>query len=75
MSSHHIQASFHRTAEGRLAARVADIAFLALPAEGQAKEVVRRHADRTYYLDTFDAGVLSDIDDPEAYRMLQESAQ
>jgi molybdenum cofactor cytidylyltransferase len=49
--------------------------FLALPAEGQAKEVVRRHADRTYYLDTFDAGVLSDIDDPEAYRMLQDSAQ
>jgi molybdenum cofactor cytidylyltransferase len=49
--------------------------FLALPAEGQAKEVVRGHADRTYYLDTFDAGVLSDIDDPEAYRTLQESAQ
>jgi molybdenum cofactor cytidylyltransferase len=49
--------------------------FLALPAEGQAKEVVRRHTDRTLYLDTFDAGVLSDIDDPEAYRMLQESAR
>jgi molybdenum cofactor cytidylyltransferase len=49
--------------------------FLALPAEGQAKEVVRRHADRTLYLDTVDAGVLSDIDDPEAYRMLQESAR
>jgi molybdenum cofactor cytidylyltransferase len=49
--------------------------FLALPAEGQAKEVVRRHVDRTYYLDTFDAGVLSDIDDPEAYRILQESAR
>jgi molybdenum cofactor cytidylyltransferase len=49
--------------------------FLALPAEGQAKEVVRRHSDRTLYLDTPDAGVLSDIDDPEAYRMLQESAQ
>jgi molybdenum cofactor cytidylyltransferase len=49
--------------------------FLALPAEGQAKEVVHRHVDRTRYLDTFDAGVLSDIDDPEAYRILQESAQ
>jgi hypothetical protein len=49
--------------------------FLALPAEGQAKEVVRRHTDRTVYLDTFDAGVLSDIDDPEAYRILQESAR
>jgi molybdenum cofactor cytidylyltransferase len=49
--------------------------FLALPAEGQAKEVVRRHADRTHYLDTFDAGVLADIDDPEAYRILQEAAR
>jgi len=49
--------------------------FLALPSEGRAKEVVRRHADRTHYLDTFDAGVLSDIDDPEAYRILQESAR
>ena len=49
--------------------------FLALPPEGQAKEVVRRHADRTLYLDTPDAGVLSDIDDPEAYRILQESAR
>jgi molybdenum cofactor cytidylyltransferase len=49
--------------------------FLALPPEGQAKEVVHRHADRTHYLDTFDAGVLADIDDPEAYRILQESAR
>jgi molybdenum cofactor cytidylyltransferase len=49
--------------------------FLALPAEGQAKEVVHRHADRTHYLDTHDAGVLSDIDDPEAYRILQESVR
>jgi molybdenum cofactor cytidylyltransferase len=47
--------------------------FLALPAEGQAKEVVRGHA--AHYLDTIDAGVLSDIDDPEAYRILQESAR
>jgi molybdenum cofactor cytidylyltransferase len=49
--------------------------FLALPAEGQAKEVVHRHADRTRYLDTFDPGVLADIDDPEAYRILQEAAR
>jgi molybdenum cofactor cytidylyltransferase len=47
--------------------------FLALPAEGQAKEVVHRHVDRTLYLDTADAGVLSDIDDREAYRILRES--
>jgi molybdenum cofactor cytidylyltransferase len=47
--------------------------FLALPPEAQAKDVVRRYADRTAYLDTPDAGVVSDIDDPEAYRVLQES--
>ena len=39
MSSQPIQASFHRTAEGRLAARVADIAFLALPSEGDGLRV------------------------------------
>jgi uncharacterized protein DUF7007 len=39
MSSQPIQASFHRTAEGRLAARVADIAFLALPSEGERLRV------------------------------------
>lgn len=49
--------------------------FLALPPEGQAKEVVRRHVDRTHYLDTADVGVLSDIDDPDAYRVLQESTR
>jgi molybdenum cofactor cytidylyltransferase len=49
--------------------------FLALLPEAQAKEVVHRHVDRTYYLDTFDLGVLSDIDDPEAYRSLQESVR
>jgi len=45
----------------------------ALAPEGSAKEVVRRYA--AHYLDTLDAGVLSDIDDPEAYRILQESAR
>ena len=39
MSSQPIQASFHRTAEGRLAARVADIAFLAVRAEGESFRV------------------------------------
>ena len=39
MSSQPIQASFHRTVEGRLAARAADIAFLALPAEGEPLRV------------------------------------
>jgi molybdenum cofactor cytidylyltransferase len=49
--------------------------FLALPPEGRAKEVVHWHANRTQYFDTLDAGVLSDIDDPEAYRILQESVR
>ncbi len=49
--------------------------FLALPPESQAKEVLRKHVERTLYLDTFDAGVLSDIDDPEAYRVLMERTQ
>lgn len=43
--------------------------FLALPPTAQAKEVVRRHP--AHYLETSDPGVLSDIDDPEAYRILQ----
>jgi molybdenum cofactor cytidylyltransferase len=47
--------------------------FLALPPGGQAKDVVRRHENRTVYLDTADAGVVGDIDDPEAYRVLQTS--
>ncbi len=49
--------------------------FLALPPESQAKEVVRKHTGRTNCIDTLDAGVLSDIDDPEAYRILQESSR
>jgi molybdenum cofactor cytidylyltransferase len=42
-----------------------------LTENGSAKDVVRRHVDRTFYMDTSDAGVLSDIDDPEAYRVLK----
>lgn len=40
MSSEPIQASFYCTAEGRLVARVADIAFLALPTKGDGFRVV-----------------------------------
>ena len=47
--------------------------FLALPPLAQARDVIRRHRDRTVYLETVDAGVLGDIDDPEAYRALVES--
>jgi molybdenum cofactor cytidylyltransferase len=45
--------------------------FLELPPTGQAKDVVHRHRDRTLFLDLSDPGVLSDIDDPQAYRILQ----
>jgi len=47
--------------------------FLALPPTAQARQVVRRHP--AHYLDTSDPGVLSDIDDPEAYRILVKAAQ
>ena len=48
--------------------------FLALPEDGAARDVVRAHADETEFLDVDDAGILADIDDPEAYRVLDEGA-
>jgi molybdenum cofactor cytidylyltransferase len=44
--------------------------FLALPETGAARDVVRRHAAQTEFLDVDDPGILADIDDPEAYRGL-----
>ena len=44
--------------------------FLALPEDGAARDVVRAHASETEFLDVDDAGILADIDDPEAYRVL-----
>ena len=44
--------------------------FLALPAAGAARDVVRRHAGATEFLDIGDPGILADIDDAEAYRKL-----
>ena len=41
--------------------------FLALPETGAARDVVRRHAAETDFLDVDDPGILADIDDPEAY--------
>lgn len=48
--------------------------FLALAPTEQAREVVHRHVAETRYIDVDDAGILSDIDDPESYRRLTESA-
>ena len=44
--------------------------FLALPETGAARDVVRRHAAETEFLDVDDPGILADIDDAEAYRKL-----
>jgi len=48
--------------------------FLALPADSQAKSVVDRHAGGAKVVDVDDAGILTDVDDPAAYRRLIESA-
>ncbi len=47
--------------------------FLALPAGGAARDVVRGHAAETVFLDLEDPGIVADIDDPEAYRRLVEA--
>lgn len=44
--------------------------FLALPADGAARDVVYSHAAETEYLDVDDPGIVADIDDPAAYRAL-----
>jgi molybdenum cofactor cytidylyltransferase len=49
--------------------------FLALHAGGAARDVVHRHVAETEYLDVDDPGILADIDDPEAYRALEEAAR
>ena len=46
--------------------------FLALPADGAAREVVRRHVDETRFLDLDDPGIVADIDTREDYRALTE---
>jgi molybdenum cofactor cytidylyltransferase len=45
-------------------------AFLALPADAPARDVVARYVDRTAYLDLDDPGIVADIDSPEDYRAL-----
>jgi molybdenum cofactor cytidylyltransferase len=53
-----------------LAARALAEEFLALPSAAKASDVVHRYVDRTEYLDVDDSGILTDVDDPEAYRRL-----
>lgn len=49
--------------------------ILALPATAQARDIVHRHVARTRYIDVEDAGILTDVDDPAAYRELTENAR
>ena len=44
--------------------------FLALPPDSQARNVTHQHASEIRYIDVADAGILDDIDDPEAYHRL-----
>ena len=57
------------------AARSVAEELLALPPTAQAREVIRGHADRTLFVDLDDAGVLTDVDDPAAYRELTGSTR
>jgi CTP:molybdopterin cytidylyltransferase MocA len=45
--------------------------FLDLPAGGAARDVVRRHAEDTAFLDLDDPGILADIDDRADYAALR----
>lgn len=48
--------------------------LLALPPESQARDLVHGYRSQTEYVDVNDAGILTDIDDPDAYRRLAGSA-
>src|SRR5579884_4090498 len=54
--------------------RIAD-ELLALPEGAQARDVVHRHVASTEYVDVDDPGILTDIDDPEAYKKLIEAVR
>jgi molybdenum cofactor cytidylyltransferase len=44
--------------------------FLALPVTSAARDVVARHAGEIAYIDVDDPGILTNVDDPDAYRRL-----
>jgi molybdenum cofactor cytidylyltransferase len=54
------------------AARSIASELLALPPTSEAREVVHAHVDRTEYVNVEDSGIFTDVDDPDAYRRLQE---
>ena len=47
--------------------------FLALVPDDQARTVLHGHASDIRYVDVPDAGILDDIDDPDAYHRLLAS--
>jgi molybdenum cofactor cytidylyltransferase len=49
--------------------------FLSLPAEAEARSVVRSNAAETVYVDVEDPGILRDVDDPQAYAELLEATR
>jgi molybdenum cofactor cytidylyltransferase len=44
--------------------------FLALPPDGAARDVIRRHGAEVFYVEVDDPGILRDIDTPEDYRRI-----
>jgi molybdenum cofactor cytidylyltransferase len=57
------------------AARAIAEQLLALPPTAMASEVIHGHIPQTVYVDVNDPGILTDIDDREAYRRLSETAK
>lgn len=55
------------------AARAIVEEILALPSGAQARDVIHRHIPHTQYVDVDDPGILTDVDDPAAYRRLLET--
>ncbi len=57
------------------ASRAIAAEILALPSTAQARDVVHGHISATLYLDVEDAGILTDVDNPERYRQLAQSGE
>ena len=47
--------------------------LLALPPTATAREVIHAHRAETLYIDVDDPGILTDVDDPAAYRSLLQT--
>ena len=57
------------------AARAIADELLALPPAAMASDVIHSHIPQTLYVDVTDPGILTDIDDREAYRRLSEAVK